>query len=189
MCGSSTIAACSGGMAPALPRPQQHPRSLCRLRWRRSSSPGRAVDMSTSDAVVERMEWLVAALNRYGRLYHEQNVSEIPDQEYDRLYRELEALEQTYPTLRRDDSPTMRVGGAPLEGLEPFVHEVPMLSLQNAFSSQELEEFEEKIRRYLGGGPEAIAYRVEPKLDGLAMELVYEDGVFVAGGTRGEDRG
>jgi DNA ligase (NAD+) len=142
--------------------------------------------MSTSDAVVERMEWLVAALNRYGRLYHEQNVSEIPDQEYDRLYRELEALEQAYPTLRRDGSPTMRVGGAPLEGLEPFVHEVPMLSLQNAFSSQELEEFEDKIRRYLGGGPAAIAYRVEPKLDGLAMELVYEDGVFVAGGTRGD---
>ena len=139
-----------------------------------------------SDAVVTRMQWLIAELNRHGRLYHEQNISEIPDQDYDALFRELELLEEANPALRSLESPTARVGGSPLADLVPFVHEVPMLSLQNAFSSQELQDFEDKIRRYLGGGPATIAYHVEPKLDGLAMELVYEDGVFVSGGTRGD---
>lgn len=133
-----------------------------------------------------RMEWLVAELNRHGRLYHELNTSEISDAAYDALYRELEGLEAGHPELRRPDSPTHRVGGAPLAALAPFVHEVPMLSLQNAFSSEELRDFEARIRRQLGGGPEVLRYHVEPKLDGLAMELVYEDGVFVAGGTRGD---
>lgn len=133
-----------------------------------------------------RMQWLVAELNRHSALYHEQDVSEISDAEYDALYRELEALEAANPDQRLADSPTQRVGGAPKSGLEPFVHEVPMLSLQNAFSTEELQEFEARLRRYLGGGPEVMRYQVEPKLDGLAMELVYEDGALVAGGTRGD---
>ncbi|MSP56277.1 MAG: NAD-dependent DNA ligase LigA [Myxococcales bacterium] len=139
--------------------------------------------MGTADARITR---LVADLNRYSRLYHEDNVSEIPDQAYDALFRELEDLESANPAFRLPDSPTQRVGGLISSALEPFVHEVPMLSLQNAFSAAELEEFEARVRRHLGGGPAAIAYQIEPKLDGLAMELVYEDGVFVRGGTRGD---
>lgn len=133
-----------------------------------------------------RMSWLVSELNRHGALYHEQNVSEISDAEYDALYRELEALEVAHPEHKLPDSPTQRVGGAPKAGLEPFVHEVAMLSLQNAFSAEELADFEARLRRQLGGGPEVMRYQVEPKLDGLAMELVYEDGALVSGGTRGD---
>lgn len=136
--------------------------------------------------LLSRMSWLVSELNRHSALYHDQNVSEIPDAAYDALYRELEQLEAEHPELRQPDSPTQRVGGSPMAGLEPFVHEVPMLSLQNAFSSEELVDFEQRIRRHLGGGPDALRYHVEPKLDGLAMEIVYEDGVMVRGGTRGD---
>lgn len=139
--------------------------------------------METANA---RITWLVAELNRHSRLYHEENVSEISDQAYDALYRELEELEAANLGLRLPDSPTQRVGGPISAALQPFVHEVPMLSLQNAFSAAELEEFEGRIRRQLGGGPPTIAYQIEPKLDGLAMELVYEDGLFVRGGTRGD---
>ena len=132
------------------------------------------------------MAWLVSELNRHSRLYHEENRSEISDPEYDALYRELEDLEAANPDQRRADSPTQRVGGRPIDGLTPFPHPTPMLSLQNGFSSAELAEFEARLRRHLGGGPPNVRYQVEPKLDGLAMELVYEDGVFVAGGTRGD---
>ncbi len=135
---------------------------------------------------VSRYGWLVSELNRYSKLYHEHNVSEIPDPEYDALYRELEELEARHPELRQPDSPTQRVGGAPQPGLKPFVHEVPMLSLQNAFTSGEIEEFDRRIRRQIGGGSSHFRYQVEPKLDGLAMELVYENGTFVRGGTRGD---
>lgn len=153
----------------------------------------------------ERLEHLTDALNRHARLYYEQDASEIPDWEYDALFRELEALEAEHPEWARPDSPTRRVGGAPVAGLVPFPHEVPMLSLQNGYRRegednlwggeyQDLIEWERGkperlggLRRQLGDdAPAVIAYVVEPKLDGLAMELVYEGGVFVHGGTRGD---
>lgn len=146
------------------------------------------------DAKAERMIWLVAELNRHDHLYHQANAPEISDWEYDALFRELQMLEGEHPSLRRDDSPTHRVGSAPVSELRPFAHEIPMLSLQNGLRMpeaedewQDLRDFETRIRRQLAGdGPETIAYVVEPKLDGLAMELVYENGKFVAGGTRGD---
>ncbi len=152
---------------------------------------------------IARMNVLVDELLRHNRLYHEQNAPEISDLEYDRLFRELEALEAQLPLLVRADSPTRKVGSAPVSELQPFVHAVPMLSLQNGYHKAEpawggpwedLLEWERGkpdrlggLRRVLGAdAPEAIAYVVEPKLDGLAMELVYQDGAFVAGGTRGD---
>lgn len=135
----------------------------------------------------ERMDQLVTDLIRHNRLYHEQDAPEISDYAYDRLYRELEDLERAWPDLQRPDSPTRRVGSAPVAELTPFVHDVPMLSLQNAFGADELREFEAKIRRFLGlDAPADIEYMVEPKLDGLAMEVVYEGRRFARGGTRGD---
>ncbi len=141
------------------------------------------------------MDQLVDELNLHNRLYHVANAPEIPDWEYDALYRELEALEAADPDAARPDSPTRRVGDGALDALSPFVHPIPMLSLQNGYRREEgpgdpyvdLHDFEARIRRHLAeDAPTEIDYVVEPKLDGLAMELVYEDGVFVAGGTRGD---
>lgn len=151
----------------------------------------------------EHIAHLVEALNRHNRLYHGLGAPEIPDWEYDQQFRELEALEARYPELVREDSPTRSVGFAPVPELAPFVHELPMLSLQNGYRKaspewgdpwEDLVEWERGkpgklggIRRILGDdAPERLAFVVEPKLDGLAMELVYEDGRFVAGGTRGD---
>jgi len=142
-----------------------------------------------------RIDWLVDELNRHNRLYHALSAPEITDYAYDALFRELETLEALHPALLREDSPTRTVGGAPVAALVPFVREVPMLSLQNGYKREgvdedswiDLREFEERLRRALGvDAPDVIAYVVEPKLDGLAMELVYDNGRFVAGGTRGD---
>ncbi|MFN7147404.1 MAG: DNA ligase LigA-related protein, partial [Myxococcota bacterium] len=142
-----------------------------------------------------RLDWLVAELNRHNRLYHEENAPEIPDHAYDELFRELEALEAAHPEWVRPDSPTRKVGSTPVAALLPFVREVPMLSLQNGYKREgddvdpwiDLRDFEDRVRRVLGvDAPATITYVVEPKLDGLAMELVYEDGRFVRGGTRGD---
>ncbi len=149
-----------------------------------------------------RIAALVRSLQRHNHLYHVLDAAEISDREYDLLYRELEVLEGRFPDLLQPDSPTLRVGGAPISSLQPFVHRVPMLSLGNAFTDQELRDFEEKraangrisggIRQALvaaGEPPDAeLAYIVEPKLDGLAVELVYEDGVLTGAGTRGNGR-
>jgi len=153
----------------------------------------------------ERLDWLTDELNRHAKLYYEQDSAEIPDWEYDQLFRELQALESAHPDWARADSPTRRVGGAAVAELAPFVHEVPMLSLQNGYRRegedglwggeyQDLLEWERGkpdrvggLRRQLGeDAPATFAYVVEPKLDGLAMELIYEDGAFVRGGTRGD---
>lgn len=137
-----------------------------------------------------RVAELGPALHRHGFLYHVRGEAEISDREYDLLFRELEALEARFPALRAADSPTLRVGGAPVPELRPFPHARPMLSLANAFSAAELGEFEERNRRELRRAglaePAAFVYVVEPKLDGLAIELVYEDGVLVGAGTRGD---
>jgi DNA ligase (NAD+) len=134
-----------------------------------------------------RLDQLVPELIRHNRLYHESGKPEIDDRSYDLLYRELELLEERFPALIRPDSPTQRVGGEPVEALKPFPHRVPMLSLANAFGREELDEFEARIRRILADdAPAAIDYVVEPKLDGLAVELVYENGRLTGAGTRGD---
>ena len=142
-----------------------------------------------------RINELVDALIRHNRLYHEQNEPEISDWEYDALFRELETLEAVHPEQAREDSPTKQVGSAPIAELVPFVREIPMLSLQNGYKREppeedpwiDLRDFEDRLRRVLGEeAPAVFQYVVEPKLDGLAMELVYEDRRFVRGGTRGD---
>lgn len=148
-----------------------------------------------SDPASKRMDELVDELNRHNRLYHELNAPEISDWDYDVLFRELQSLEDAHPALVRPDSPTGRVGGRAVAELKPFTHEIPMLSLNNGLRRTEpgvppfvdLLEFERRARRALGeDAPETFVYVVEPKLDGLAMELVYEEGRLVAGGTRGD---
>ncbi len=159
----------------------------------------RAADVTLEQAAA-RVAWLVPELQRHNRLYHELAAPEIDDRSYDLLLLELRLLEERFPALQRPDSPTRRVGGKPVEGLEPFAHEVPMLSLANAFDEQDLRDFERKVddRGSLRGGlfyllgrtgvehPEVLPYVVEPKLDGLALELVYQQGRLVAAGTRGD---
>ena len=110
---------------------------------------------------------------------------EISDAEYDRLMRELQSLEQQYPELITPDSPTQRVGATPLEAFETVAHTLPMLSLDNGFDEAEIREFDTRIKKLLSQG-EKIEYVVEPKFDGLAVELVYEAGRFTVGSTRGD---
>jgi len=108
----------------------------------------------------------------------------LSDAEYDRLMRELQALEEAHPALAAPDSPTRRVSGTPSERFERVVHREPMLSLGNVTTDDELDEFDARIRRLLGlAADAAVTYVVEPKLDGLAVELVYEDGAFAGGNT------
>lgn len=110
----------------------------------------------------------------------------LPDAEYDRLFRELQDLEQAHPELLTADSPTQRVGGAPLEGFESVRHAVPMLSLANAFDDDELRDFDRQVRERLESDESDVTYVAEAKLDGLAVSLRYENGVFVQGATRGD---
>jgi DNA ligase (NAD+) len=145
------------------------------------------VDALDPGEAAARVAALVPEIHRHNRLYHEQDAAEIDDRTYDLLYHELELLEARHPDLVRPDSPTRKVGGGAVEALRPFVHRLPMLSLANAFSETEVREFDARCRRMLGAAaPEAIAYVVEPKLDGLALELVYEAGRLTGAGTRGD---
>ncbi|BEV72232.1 MULTISPECIES: NAD-dependent DNA ligase LigA [unclassified Paludibacterium] len=142
----------------------------------------------------QRASELRALLDRYGREYYELDAPSVPDAEYDRLMRELQTLEAQFPELQTADSPTLRVGGAPLDAFEPVTHAVPMLSLNNAFSDMEqtdpalrhaeLIQFDERVTRELASG--TVEYAVEPKFDGLAISLLYRDGVLVQAATRGD---
>jgi len=136
------------------------------------------------DDAIRRLRRLVVELNHHNRLYHELDAAEIDDRSYDLLFRELELLEARFPDAIEAESPTLRVGGAPVSHLAPFTHRVPMLSLGNAFSDDELREFDERCHRFLADDT-PLTYVVEPKLDGLAAELIYEQGELTGAGTRG----
>ena len=116
--------------------------------------------------------------------YHVLDEPTITDAQYDALMRELEALEHDHPELRTDDSPTLRVGAKPLREFAQVTHAKPMLSLANAFSEQEVRDFVGRI--VAATGDDEPVFSTEPKLDGLAISLRYEDGVFVRGATRGD---
>ena len=117
--------------------------------------------------------------------YYVKDAPSIPDAEYDRLFRELQSLEAQYPELSGSDSPTLRVGAAPLAAFRQVTHATPMLSLNNAFDEAEVEAFDRRVREALEtDGP--IRYAVEPKFDGLAISLTYQEGLFVMGATRGD---
>jgi DNA ligase (NAD+) len=132
----------------------------------------------------ERVEFLRREVERHNNLYHVRDAPEIPDAEYDKLFRELLELEAAHPELASRDSPTHRVGGAPLGEFAEVRHRVPMLSLGNAFEEEEVRAFDKRVRDALG--VDAVAYAAEPKFDGLAVNLTYRDGVFVQGATRGD---
>ena len=134
-----------------------------------------------------RIEELKKLLKEHGHRYHVLDDPVISDGEYDRLFQELLALEEAYPALASSDSPTNRVGGTPLDKFEQVAHRLPMLSLENAFTSEDLQGFAERLQRFLSH-PVESGYSTEPKLDGLAVELVYQDGILVQGSTRGDGR-
>ena len=130
----------------------------------------------------ERMETLFALLTEANRLYYVEDAPTMPDFEYDRLLRELEDLEREHPELARPDSPTRRVGGEALSKFEKVTHTVPLMSLQDVFSLEELGEFLDRMEQE---EPDCV-YSVEPKIDGLSVALEYENGVFLRGATRGD---
>ncbi|MBD3610460.1 MAG: NAD-dependent DNA ligase LigA [Gammaproteobacteria bacterium] len=123
-------------------------------------------------------------INHHNHLYYVTDSPEIPDAEYDRLMRELQELESQYTDLVTADSPTQRVGSTPLKAFKQVQHEVPMLSLGNAFSDDELNDFDRRVRERLQ--LDSIDYVCEPKLDGLAISLLYEDGILIRAATRGD---
>jgi len=132
----------------------------------------------------ERILRLREELEHHNRLYYVEAAPEISDQEYDRLYRELVDLEAAHPELADPDSPTQRVGGAALDEFKSVAHELPMLSIDNTYSPDEVREFDARVRKLLPD--ENIQYVVEPKIDGLSMSLRYESGRLVRGLTRGD---
>jgi DNA ligase (NAD+) len=136
--------------------------------------------------VRSRIESLREQVRYHNRRYHIEDAPEISDAEYDSLYAELESMEAEHPELVTPDSPTQRVGGEPLEGFEEVRHTVPMLSLANARKTEDLREWDARVRRLLGPEEEErLRYVTELKIDGLAVSLRYENGHFVRGATRG----
>jgi DNA ligase (NAD+) len=139
----------------------------------------------TKSQAAKRIAELRQRIDYHNYRYYVLDDPEISDAEYDRLLRELLELENQFPELITPDSPTQRVGAAPLEEFNTVTHTIPMVSLDNAFGYDELREFDGRVKRGLGSGQE-VEYVVEPKIDGVAVELVYENGVFVQGSTRGD---
>jgi DNA ligase (NAD+) len=137
------------------------------------------------DGAAQRIVELRRQLEHHNYRYYVLDDPEIPDVEYDRMFRELQALEAAHPELRTEDSPTQRVGGGPVAGFNEVRHLVPMLSLDNAFSADELIAFDRRIRDRLKSD-EPIDYSAETKLDGVAVSLLYEHGRLVRGATRGD---
>ena len=136
---------------------------------------------------LERMAWLVKELNHHIYNYHVLDAPTIPDAEYDKLFRELQELEAAHPEAVSNDTPTSRVGGAPIPEFSQVTHAMPMLSLNNGFSDEDIDNFDRRVREGLDLPPGAeVEYAAELKFDGLAMSLRYENGVFVQAATRGD---
>lgn len=145
--------------------------------------------IDTLDAVEARAELarLAEILAKADTAYHQKDAPVISDAEYDALKQRNLALEARFPELKRTDSPSESIGTAPAEGFSKVTHDVPMLSLGNGFSSQDIEDFDTRIRKYLGlGEEEVLSYTAEPKIDGLSLSLRYEDGRLVQAATRGD---
>lgn len=135
--------------------------------------------------VIKQAEKLAKALREHNYRYYVLDAPAIPDSEYDRLFLQLQDLEAKYPELKTPDSPTQRVGAAPLKSFKQVQHAIPMLSLENAFTKEELQAFDKRIHDRLKTD-QIIEYACEPKLDGLAISLLYEDGILVRAATRGD---
>ncbi len=143
--------------------------------------------MAVPPEVLDRIKRLREEINYHNYLYYVLDQPEISDEEYDALMHELKELEEKYPETVTPDSPTQRVGAPPSEKFATVEHSVPMLSIDDAFTDAEVRDFDRRIKRLLGMDSDAdMEYSVEPKMDGLAVELVYENGVFMLGSTRGD---
>jgi len=138
-----------------------------------------------SEALKKRVDKLREEIEYHNYRYYILDQPEISDAQYDRLMRELEKIEEEYPELHSPNSPTQRVGAPPLEAFEIVRHSIPMLSLANAFDESEARDFDKRVKKFLGSAAD-VEYVAEPKLDGLAVELVYERGQFIVGSTRGD---
>lgn len=136
----------------------------------------------TTEEAKNKIQELTEQLNYHNDRYYNQDNPEISDYEYDMMLNQLERLEQEYPQLRKEDSPTNRVGGKASEKFSDVVHTVPMESLHDSFSHSELREFDQRVRQTVGD----VEYVVEPKIDGLSVSCEYENGIFVRGSTRGD---
>lgn len=140
---------------------------------------------SATESVQRRVQELRAAIEDHNYQYYVLDDPRIPDSEYDRLFRELQELERSHPELATEDSPTRRVGSAAETSFDEVVHRLPMLSLDNAFSEEELRDFDRRVHDRLGSADD-IVYVCEPKLDGLAVSLHYERGALTLAATRGD---
>ena len=136
------------------------------------------------ESAKKRVSELTEQINYHNERYYNRDSPEISDYEYDMLLRELEGLESQYPALVKEDSPTQHVGGDRAEKFSPVEHAVPMESLHDSFSFDELRDFDKRVRESVG----AVSYVIEPKFDGLSVSAEYRDGVFVRGSTRGDGR-
>ena len=141
--------------------------------------------MTIPEKIIREAEHLRREIERHNHLYYVLDAPEISDVEYDVLLRRLIEIEETHPALRTPDSPTQRVGAAPSDQFAPVRHTLPMLSLANAMDEEEAVQFDARVKRFLGSD-EMVTYAAEPKLDGLSVELVYENGILTLGSTRGD---
>ncbi len=147
----------------------------------------RAVEALTKDEAAAELAALAAEIAHHDAAYHRQDAPEITDAAYDALVRRNRGIEARFPDLIRHDSPSRRVGAETAEGFAKLRHGVPMLSLDNAFGDADFLEFTASVRRFLRlGAEEALAFVGEPKIDGLSINLLYEDGAFIRGATRGD---
>ena len=140
----------------------------------------------TDDEAAAELARLAAEIAHHDKLYHEQDAPALSDAEYDALVRRNRAIEARFPELIREDSPSLRVGTTPAEGFAKLKHGVPMLSLDNAFAPEDFAEFCARIRRFLGLKDDVLHFVGEPKIDGLSVNLTYENGRFLRGATRGD---
>ncbi len=142
------------------------------------------IKFGMAETVQKKIEQLRRQIRRHDHLYYVLNLPEITDRQYDSLFAELKKLEEQHPDLVTPDSPTQRVSGRPLEGFETVTHTIPMLSIDNTYNADELRAFDERVAKGLGS--KNYDYVVEPKIDGLAISLRYENGMLTTAATRGD---
>jgi len=155
-------------------------------RFRGNDKTGENRGLMDRNEVLKKIKKLREELDRHNYLYYVTASPEIPDREYDKRMRELLDLEKAFPEFVTTDSPSQRVGGEPLKTFRAVRHSVPMLSIENTYSREELEDFDGRVKKGLGGEPSP--YFVEEKVDGVSITLVYEDGLLTLGATRGDGK-